>query len=117
MNGTNRSTIRGVAGANSDSVLGVGSSKVIYKITYPNGKIYIGMDLTDTLVYFGSPNPALIAAEVTTEQSRDFTIRKQTLWEGDLPDAEVRTKEVEFIRLLGSNRPEVGYNRWPKHPR
>ena len=25
--------------------------KVIYKITYPNGKIYIGKDLTNTLNY------------------------------------------------------------------
>jgi hypothetical protein len=28
--------------------------KVIYKITYPNGKIYIGKDLTDSINYFGS---------------------------------------------------------------
>ena len=26
-----------------------------YKITYPNGKIYVGMDLTGTLTYFGGP--------------------------------------------------------------
>ena len=30
--------------------------KVIYKITYPNGKIYVGMDLTNSINYFGSPN-------------------------------------------------------------
>jgi hypothetical protein len=29
--------------------------KQIYKITYPNGKIYVGMDLTGTLTYFGTP--------------------------------------------------------------
>ncbi len=28
--------------------------KVIYKITYPNEKIYIGKDLTDNINYFGS---------------------------------------------------------------
>ena len=28
--------------------------KIIYKITYPNGKIYIGQDLTDSANYFGS---------------------------------------------------------------
>ncbi len=28
--------------------------KVIYKITYANGKIYIGKDLTDSINYFGS---------------------------------------------------------------
>ena len=28
--------------------------KQVYKITYPNGKIYVGMDLTGTLLYMGS---------------------------------------------------------------
>ena len=89
--------------------------KVIYKITYANGKIYVGMDLTGTLSYFGSPNWALIAADFTPAQRRDFTIRKQILWEGDAPDAEVRAREVHVIRALRSNDPEVGYNRWPRH--
>jgi hypothetical protein len=35
--------------------------KIIYKITYPNGKIYIGQDLADTQNYFGSANSKLIA--------------------------------------------------------
>jgi hypothetical protein len=30
--------------------------KVVYKITYPNGKIYIGSDVTDSANYFGSAN-------------------------------------------------------------
>jgi hypothetical protein len=34
--------------------------KIIYKITYPNGKIYIGKDLTDSVNYFGSANSKLI---------------------------------------------------------
>ena len=39
--------------------------KVIYKITYPNGKIYIGKDLTDDINYFGSANSKLIANDFT----------------------------------------------------
>jgi len=34
--------------------------KVIYKITHPNAKIYIGRDLTDTLNYFGRADSRLI---------------------------------------------------------
>ena len=34
--------------------------KVIYKITYPNGKINIGKDLTDSIHYFGSGKHSLI---------------------------------------------------------
>ena len=26
---------------------------VIYKITYPNGKIYVGQDVTNSIGYFG----------------------------------------------------------------
>ena len=37
--------------------------KVIYKITYPNGKIYIGQDRTDSINYFGSASNELIAAQ------------------------------------------------------
>ncbi|MCF8232193.1 MAG: hypothetical protein K9J27_08390 [Bacteroidales bacterium] len=57
--------------------------KTIYKITYPNGKIYIGQDITDTLNYFGNADSALIEKDFTREQKRDFTIRKQILWESE----------------------------------
>jgi hypothetical protein len=59
------------------------SMKVIYKITYPNGKIYVGKDLTGTLNYFGSADSRLIAQDFTPEQQRDFTIRKEILWASD----------------------------------
>lgn len=88
--------------------------KIVYKITYPNGKIYIGMDLTGSLTYFGSPNPKLIAEDFTEDERRDFTIRKEILWESETASAaEARAKEVELIRLHRSNDPAVGYNRWP----
>ena len=48
--------------------------KIIYKITYPNGKIHIGKDATGTITYFG--DAASIAREFTREQRRDYTIRR-----------------------------------------
>lgn len=90
--------------------------KVIYKITYPNGKIYIGQDRTDSINYFGSADSQLIAADFTRDQRRDFTIRRELLWESETAtDSEVSLKEVEFIRRFRSNDPAIGYNRWPKH--
>jgi hypothetical protein len=81
--------------------------KLIYKITYPNGKIYVGKDLTNTIDYFGSPDSTLI--------ERDFTVRKEILWESEAAtDSEVSRKEVEFIRLLQSNDPNIGYNQSPR---
>src|SRR5688572_13403961 len=89
--------------------------KVIYKVTYPNGKIYVGKDLTDSINYFGSAAHSLIAADFTREQRRDFTIRREILWESETAtDAEVSVKESEFIRLFKSNDPTRGYNRWPR---
>ncbi|MBH0167211.1 GIY-YIG nuclease family protein [Fictibacillus sp. 7GRE50] len=89
--------------------------KVIYKITYPNGKIYIGKDLTNTLNYFGSANSKLIERDFTREEQRDFTIRKEIIWESELAtDKEVNAKEVEYIRFYNSNNPQIGYNQWPR---
>ena len=89
--------------------------KVIYKITYPNGKIYIGKDLTDSINYFGSANSKLIEIDFTREERKDFTIRKEILWESEsATDKEVNRKEIEYIRYYNSNDPKIGYNLWPK---
>ena len=90
--------------------------KVIYKITYPNNKIYVGKDLTDSINYFGSASDALIAKDFTREHRRAFTIRREILWESETAsDSEVNRKEVEYIILLQANNPAIGYNQWPKY--
>jgi hypothetical protein len=89
--------------------------KVIYQITYPNGKIYIGKDLTGSLNYFGSAASTLIEKDFMPDQRRHFTITKEILWESEIAsDKEVNRKEVEFIRSFRSNDPAIGYNQWPK---
>ena len=78
--------------------------KVVYRITYPNGKIY-----------FGSADSRLIERDFSREERRDFAIRKEILWESETAsDSDVSAKEVEFIRVLRSNDPNIGYNQWPK---
>lgn len=90
--------------------------KVIYKITYPNGKIYIGKDLTDSINYFGSANNDLIEKDFTREQKRNFTIRKEILWESEnATDKEVNKKEMDLIIKYEANNPRIGYNRIPKY--
>lgn len=89
--------------------------KVIYKTTFPNGKVYIGKDLTDSMNYFGSADSRLIEKDFTREERRDFTIRKEILWESETAsDREVNRLEVEYIQNYRSNDPEIGYNRCPK---
>ncbi len=88
--------------------------KVIYRITYHNGKIYIGKDLTDSINYFGDADSGFILQDFAREERQDFTIRKEILWESETAtDAEVSQREVEFVRQEQANDPSIGYNRWP----
>lgn len=87
--------------------------KVVYKITYPNGKIYIGKDLTNTLTYFGSVNSRLVEKDFSEEAQRDFTVRKEIIFESE-STTEVNQVEAKLILEYGSNNPDIGYNKWPK---
>ncbi|WP_319506972.1 hypothetical protein [uncultured Methanolobus sp.] len=88
---------------------------VIYKITYPNGKIYIGQDGTDDIRYFGSPNREIIEKDFTREQKSDFKIRKEILWESESASiGEVYQMEFKFIKEFQSNDPNKGYDRNPR---
>ena len=76
------------------NVIEVGSMprrKQIYKITYPNGKIYVGMDLIGLLLNVGSPSAReQIAADLDAHRL-DLTLRKEILWESETAtDDEVR---------------------------
>ena len=90
---------------------------VIYKITFPNGKIYIGKDVGGeghSLRYFGSWKNELVSKDFSKEQLKSFTIQKDILFESNDKD-EVSKREAEFILEHQSNDPAVGYNKWPKH--
>ncbi len=85
---------------------------VIYKITFPNGKIYVGKDEGEpghSLRYFGSWDNAIVEKDFSKFELQDLTLRKQILFESD-DKLEIRKKESEFIRELKSNEPSTGYN-------
>lgn len=117
--------------------------KQIYKITYPNGMIYVGSDLRGDTHYCGSPMSArqqiaddlgiklsdvprypLPCERVITRQGNHvrieiphlkLLIHKDILWESaTATDTEVRRLEMMFIRETGANNPNWGYNRSPK---
>ncbi|AID58924.1 hypothetical protein PBI_GAIA_105 [Mycobacterium phage Gaia] len=118
------------------------TSKQIYRITYPNGKIYVGMDLTGDRLYIGSPSLRSVIADdlgidpnvfpkrplarstVVDGAEDDYTLsfpnlgltlRKEILWESDdASDDEVRSMEMELIRATRACDPDIGYNRSPR---
>lgn len=88
---------------------------VIYRITYPNGKIYIGQDRTNSINYFGSASSELIAEDFTPAQRRSFTVTRDILWESETASrAQVTKVEIEFIRRYRSSDPSIGYNQTPQ---
>lgn len=91
--------------------------KYVYKITYPNGKIYIGQDAKGLfMTYFGSSDEDFIQKDFSWDQKQDFSIQKQILWSSETASQdEVSRKETEMILKYESNNPEKGYNqRLPK---
>ena len=94
----------------------MGRRKIVYLIRYPNGKVYIGKDLTDSITYFGSPDPVLVAADFDQQQRQSFTVTREVLWSSTTAtDTDVAQVEVEMIRQYRSNDPAIGYNRWPRY--
>jgi hypothetical protein len=88
---------------------------IIYKITYPNGKIYVGQDRTNSINYFGSASDALVAADFSLQERRSFSVTREVLWESETATVqEVTAMELDFIYLHKSNDPAIGYNRRPK---
>jgi len=86
---------------------------VVYKITFPNGKIYVGSDTQrggHHINYFGSWSCELVEKDFTREEMKNFVIRKEILFESDDKN-KVLKKEIEMIRELRASEKGIGYNR------
>lgn len=89
---------------------------VVYKVTFPNGKIYVGQDIgTDghTIRYFGSWHFKAVEQDFSKEELSHFAIERTILFESR-DKKEVGAKEMELIVELRANDPEFGYNKMPK---
>jgi hypothetical protein len=87
----------------------------VYKITYPNGKIYIGMDISKNAnlnrwTYFGSLSEAgkrrlcIDLADYDT-----ITVTKEILFTSPIKE-DVKMKESELIAACGATDSRIGYN-------
>ena len=92
---------------------GVKFSYVVYKITFPNGKVYIGKDIGGqghSIRYFGSWDNATVENDFSKEELSSFTLKKEILFESSDKD-EVSRKEFELILGHNSHNLLFGYNR------
>lgn len=89
----------------------------IYKITFPNGKIYVGSDTTDDVFYFGTPSDASkasMAADYPPEKRLSFAVTKDVLWQGLASRSDLVRREHALIVALRANDPSAGYNLTPR---
>jgi hypothetical protein len=86
--------------------------KYIYKITYPNGKVYVGQDAAGGFMnYFGSSDESYIEKDFTWAEMQNFSARKEVLWVSETADKpELDKKETEYILKYESNNPQKGCN-------
>jgi hypothetical protein len=84
----------------------------VYCITFPNGKIYIGSDLTDSIMYFGSPTNDRILIDFPIELISSITLTKKILFfDSNISRSELVKKEYQYIKKYNSNDPTIGYNK------
>lgn len=93
----------------------------VFKITYPNEKIYIGSDTArtaqlDFFKYFGSPQAA--KADMLDDMgeylsgSKPYVIQKEILHvEQNVRVGDILQIEQQFIKSLNAKNPDIGYNR------
>lgn len=93
----------------------------VYKVTFPNGKIYVGRDTAataeyDYYKYMGSPigkAKVLMHNEIRhlLNERKTLTLIKELLYEArDCTVGHIKSKEREFIKITGSTNRDVGYN-------
>lgn len=84
----------------------------IYKTTFPNGKIYIGSDMTDSVKYLGSPTcMELILRDHPIFTGCCFSFQKEILiYYKTISRKQLLSIEKNYIIEYNSTNPDIGYN-------
>ncbi|TXT44965.1 MAG: hypothetical protein FD137_1466 [Spirochaetes bacterium] len=83
----------------------------VFKLTFPNRKIFIGKDEKGFLTYFGGFNQEEVESDYRNIVMPSFTIKKEILWESEnAEEAEIDAVVESYIRMFRSDDPRFGYN-------
>lgn len=103
---------------NKESIISWGC---VYKVKFPNGKIYVGSDTAmtariDFFKYFGSPVKAKeeMAIEMSEyiEGKKAYVVKKEILHaEENVRVGDVLQIEQQFIKALNAKDPKIGYKK------
>jgi len=90
--------------------------QVIYMITLPGKRKYIGRDETDSPRYIGTMNIPLLRKLYTQKQLHDITIKKKVLKKFRYGDPKINLREIEnryIIKHKTNCREHKGINLTP----
>ena len=103
---------------NKDAIIPWGC---VFKITFPNNKIYIGSDTAQTarldfFKYFGSPvkakNDMINELGEYLTNKHAYILQKEILYSKEnVRVGEILQIEQQFIKELQAKNPKIGYNR------
>jgi hypothetical protein len=103
---------------NKDSIIPWGC---VFKITFPNEKIYVGSDTASTarqdfFKYFGSPlkakNDMLSEMGDYLAGTETYVLKKEILHsQENVRVGDILQIEQQFIKALNAKDPNIGYNR------
>lgn len=88
----------------------------VYKITFPNGKIYIGIDYSEQACpwqYLGSSSNKQLQIDCHhfRQQHKQWVIKQEILFESTTcTKAQLRQIEHEKILYYQATNPDIGYN-------
>lgn len=93
----------------------------VFKIIFPNGKIYVGSDTASTarldfFKYFGTPqkakNEMLSEMEEYLAGIKEYVVKKEILYsQENVRVGDILQIEQKFIKSLNAKDPSIGYNR------
>jgi hypothetical protein len=90
--------------------------KVVYKVTYPNGRIRVGHDVTEQTIESSAASMRSWSPRISRESSARISpgARRSSGRSDSATDEGLTRRKLEFVRELRANDPAVGYNRKPK---
>lgn len=83
----------------------------VFRVTFPNGKIFIGYDMIGQICYFGGFDSARIQEELKPFKYSKVSLQKELLWESETAtEDEVLKTNERYVSIFRSNDPDIGYN-------
>lgn len=85
--------------------------KQVFKLTFPNRKVFIGKDGRGSITCFEGYSREAVEADFRNVILPAFSITKEVLWESEKAgEEEMETVVERYVRMFRADDPQFGYN-------